>query len=77
MKTAMDTHRDHTRHQIVRVNLLRSTSKVVDTVVGARNADRMLELHQQSLTPAAFARGDCYVVKSCSPLGLFRRSSWN
>ncbi len=73
MRTEIATHRDQTRHQIVRVNLLRSTAKVVDTVIGAKNADRRLEIHQQRLTPAEFARGDCYIVKSCSPLGAHRR----
>ena len=77
MKTEILTHKDKTRHQIVRVNLLRCTSKVIDTVIGARNADRVLEVHQQRLTPAEFARGDCYVVKSCSPLGTFRRLTGN
>ena len=77
MKTLHATHADRTRHQILLVNLLRNTSKVVDTVVGARNADRMLEVHKQHLTGAEFARGDCYVVKSCSPLGSLRRLTLN
>jgi hypothetical protein len=77
MKTVVATNRDQTRHHIVRVNLLRSTSKIVDTVVGARNADRLLEVHKQHLTAAEFARGDCYVVKSCSPLGSLRRLALN
>lgn len=77
MKTLTATHRDQTRHQIVRVNLLRSTSKVIETVVGARNADRLLEKRKQHLTAAEFARGDCYVVRSCSPLGSLRRLSLN
>ncbi len=77
MKTAIATHKDHTRHQILRVNLLRSTSKVIDTVVGAKNAARLLEMRNQHLTPAEFARGDSYVVKSCSALGSLRRFAWN
>ncbi len=77
MRTASATHRDQTRHQILRVNLLRSTSKVVETVVGARNAGRSLEVYQHRLTPAEFARGDCFVVKSRSPLGLLRRLNLN
>ncbi len=77
MKKTTLTHRDETRHEIVRVNLLRSTSKVVDTVVGARKAEQLLEVHKQRLTAAEFARGDCYVVKSCSPLGSLRRSALN
>jgi hypothetical protein len=73
MKQSTVAHRDETRHQIVRVNLLRSTSKVVDTVVGARKAAQLLEVHQQHLKPAEIARGDSYAVKSLSPLGLLRR----
>ena len=77
MKKPTVTHRDETRHQIVRVNLLRSTSKVVDTVIGARKAEQLLEVRKQHLTAAEFARGDCYVVKSCSPLGSLRRLDLN
>ena len=77
MKKFSVTHRDETRHQIVRVNLLRSTSKVVETVVGARKAEQLLESHKQHLTAAEFARGDSYVVKSCSPVGSLRRLDLN
>ena len=75
MNKVVDAPKDITRHQIVRVNLLRSTSKVIDTVIGAGKAERLLELRKQHLTGAQIARGDCYVIKSCSPLGELRRLS--
>jgi len=74
MKKTAVKHRDGTRHQIVRVNLLRSTSKVIDTVVGTRKAELLLEGYKRDLTPAEIARGDSYVLKSCSPLGSLRRA---
>jgi hypothetical protein len=77
MKKLTVTHRDETRHEIVQVNLLRSTSKVVDTVVGARRVGHLLEVHQRRLTPAQIARGDSYAVKSRSPLGSLRRLALN
>lgn len=77
MKKLAVTQRDETRHQIVRVNLLRSTSKVVETVVGAKKAEALLEDRKQHLTAAEFARGDSYIVKSRSPLGSIRRWDLN
>ena len=71
----MLTHRDLTRHEIVRLNLLRSAFTVVETVVGANRAERLLELRQRHLTPREFARGDTYTIKSCSHLGILRRLS--
>ncbi len=67
--------RDGTRHEILRVNPLRNTSQIVETVVGARRADARLERYKKTLTPAQIARGDSYIVRSCSALGSTRRLS--
>ncbi len=71
--TGTDPVRDKTRHEVVRVNLLRDTSRIVRTVVGAHNADEKLEAYKKTLTPAQIGRGDSFMVKSCSALGSTRR----